>query len=264
MRTESRLDGLTTIIVCYNNEKTIRQALGSIKRTDGIKSETIVVDNDSKDSTLDAVRDSIHNRKDVTLIRNIRNLGFAKANNLAIKKAKGEFILLMNPDIVLGKETVAALLDFMKKNKRVGAVGCKLANEDGNVQHSCRRFPTKFSLICKNTLLRHIFPRTVDRYLMKDYDHKRARKVDWVSGALMLVRKDALEKAGLFDESFFMYSEDVDLCRRIGKHFDVAYSPDTEAVHLGGYASKQNLSLFLIHLKSALHYFRKERDGLYD
>ena len=231
---------LSIIIVTHNSEKFIRKCLDSIKG----KHEIIIIDNNSKDNTPDILNDY-----EIKLLKNRKNLGYARAVNQGIRIAKGEFLLILNPDIVLDRNTISALLDYLKKNKDVGIVGCKLTNNDQTLQYSCRRFP-KISGLLSNYL--GFETKSVKGYLMLDYDHKTIRQVDWISGSMMMMRR--ITK---FDERFFMYFEDVDICRRVGKKYKVMYYPIVKATHIAGYASKKNPVMFLHHMNSMIRYFTK-------
>lgn len=231
---------LSIIIVNYNYGADLNECVNSISGNP----EIIVVDNNSSDDSLQ----KLENKK-IKIIKNRKNLGFAKAANQGIKIAKGKNILLLNGDVILNKDSVSKTLNFLEKTKDANIVGCRLVNPDGSVQNSCRRFPTFWNLLNRKTHLRKIFPKTVEHYLMKDYDRKEARKVDWVSGAFLLMKNK-----NLLDEKFFLYFEDTDLCKRVG---NVYYFPNATAVHKKEKGSSGNLRLSLHHLKSALYYFWK-------
>ncbi len=232
---------ISIIIVNYNSSY-LNETIKSIKNTVKISYEIIIIDNNSNKALQ-------FNNSNIKIIKNQHNLGFAKANNQGIRIAKSKYILLLNPDIILKKDTIEETINFMEKNKHSNIVGCKLLNEDGSLQYSCRTFPTPFIFLARNTPLKHIFKKILYEHDMKDYDHKNTKKVDWISGAFMMLRDRYY-----FDENFFLYLEDVDLCRRIG---NVYYSPEAEAIHTGSYGSSKKFKLFLIHLKSIFYYFSK-------
>ncbi len=230
---------LSTVIVNYNSGDNLKECLRNIPK----EYETIVIDNNSSDSSLSKIKS-----ERVTLIKNRENLGFAKAVNLGIKIANGKNILLMNPDVKLKKDTIAKTLDFLEKKQDANIVGCRLANPDGSPQYSCRRFPTFTGLISRKIFGGKVFKKSFDRYLMKDYGHKEPRKVDWVSGAFLMMKGKRM-----LDEKFFMYFEDTDLCKRVG---GVYYFPQAAAIH-GNDESSGSLGLKITHFSSMLRYFWK-------
>lgn len=189
--------------------------------------------------------------KGLKIIQNKKNIGFGAACNQGLKAAKGDFFLVMNPDIDINYNALNSLFKTLKHNKAANIVSCRLVNQDGSLQYSCRRFPTVRALLARRIPIpfRYLFRKQLDLYNMKDYDHKTKRKVDWVSGALMLMREKYY-----FDEHYFMYFEDIDLCRRIG---GVYYCPEISATHKAERQSTQNIWLFLSHIKSMLYYFNK-------
>ena len=230
---------ISVIIINYNSGNSLEECVDSIP----LGNELIIIDNSSQDNSINKIK-----RRGAIIIKNKKNLGFAKAANQGIKIANGKNILLMNPDVKLNKNTIPKTLDFLEKNPDVNIAGCKLINPDGSLQYSCRRFPSFWSLLARKTFLRKILKKDADYYLMKDYDHKAPRKVDWVSGAFLMMKGK-----NMLDEKFFMYFEDMDLCKRTG---DVYYFPHATAIHKND-ESSGSLKLKIIHLKSMIHYFWK-------
>ena len=209
---------LSVIIVNYNVRFFIEQALLSVRKaTRNINAEVFVVDNNSVDGSVEMIREKF---PDVILIENKENIGFAKANNRAIQKAKGEFILLLNPDTVVEEDTFEKCLRFLDAHPEAGGVGVKMLDGKGNfLPESKRGFPTPFVAFCKAFGLARIFPKskTFNRYHLGFLSENETSEIDVLAGAFMFLRKTALEKAGIFDESFFMYGEDIDLSYRIVK-----------------------------------------------
>lgn len=224
---------LSTIIITYNSQE-ILNCLTSIYSTITTHFETIVVDNNSSDDSVEKIREQFPELK---IIKNNINKGYGAACNQAIKVAQGKHILILNPDIVLEENTVEELLKYIEQNREAKIVSCKLKNADGTVQDSFRKFPTIASLILRQFISKNIKELTAPT------------KVDWVSGAFMLMRDKYY-----FDEKFFLYFEDVDLCKTVG---DVYYYPLISATHLARRESKRNFKLAIIHAKSALKYFSK-------
>lgn len=185
------------------------------------------------------------------VIQNKKNKGYGAACNQGIRMAKGRHILILNPDVRIGLKALNELINALKQNNKAKIVSCKLLNEDGSLQHSCRRFPTLRALLARRIPLpfAYLFKKQLNRYNMKDYDHKSPKRVDWVSGALMLMRKKYY-----FDENYFMYFEDVDLCRKVG---GVYYYPNVHATHKAERQSARSARLFLLHFASMSYYFCK-------
>ena len=186
----------------------------------------------------------------LNIIQNKKNIGYGRACNQGIKLAKGDKILIMNPDIRVGLSDLTELLKFMKKTPAAHIVSCKLVNVDGSLQYSCRTFPTLRALFASRiSFFNRFFKKSVGTYLMAGYDHESPRKVDWVSGAFML-----LQKKYYFDERYFMYFEDIDLCRTVE---GVYYYPLVSTVHKAERASRRDALLFLSHALSMIKYFLK-------
>ncbi|HEY7752021.1 MAG TPA: glycosyltransferase family 2 protein, partial [Ignavibacteriaceae bacterium] len=207
---------LSIIIVNYNVKEFLQNLLHSIeKASSNISKEIIIVDNASEDGSVELIKQKFSS---VNMIENKTNLGFGKANNQALKIAKGEYILLINPDTIVSEDTFHTLLNFFNSNPEAGLAGCKILNPDGTLQLACRRsFPGPWTSFCKVTGLSNLFPNSkiFARYNLTYLDENLTYEVDAISGSFMMMRRDVYEKAGGFDEQFFMYGEDLDLCYRI-------------------------------------------------
>ena len=231
---------VTVVIVSYNVSSFLDQALITLSRAiGGLETEVFVVDNDSADDSVAMVR---ARHPWVTLIESGGNLGFARANNLALARARGRYILLLNPDTVVRPDTLATMVRFLDDNPDSGAAGCKVLNADGTLQLACRRgFPTPGAAFYKLIGLSGLFPRsrTFGAYNLTYLDPDETAEVDAVSGSFMMIRREALERVGFLDEDFFMYGEDLDLCYRI-KHdgWKIHYVPGTEIIHFKGESTR--------------------------
>ena len=230
---------LSICIVNWNVRDDLRRCLDSLRAQaiDGV--QIIVVDNASTDGSVAMLRDEY---PEVELIANPDNRGFAAANNQCFEVSTGTCVLMLNPDTIMPPEGLKTLLAFAESHPRAGAVGPKLLNSDGSLQSSCRRFPTITAALFRNTFLGRWFPRAraAQTYLMADFDHIQPAQVDWVSGACMLLRREALEQVGGLDTSFFWGSEDVDLCWRLHKAgWDVTYTPAPQVTHVIGRSTDQ-------------------------
>jgi hypothetical protein len=257
---------LSVIIVSYNSLSVLKPCLESLRRhLPAGDSEIIVVDNASKDGTPDMVRRDF---PAVTLVANEENVGYSRGVNLGIRRAEGRYFLILNPDTVVGGDAIAKMMDFMDRHREAGIVGPKLVFFDGNIQYSCRRFYTWKVLLMRRTFLGKFFKNSsaVRDHLMLDYDHETLREVDWILGACMLVRREAVESVGLMDERFFLYFEDVDWCYRMKQRgWKVYYYPEAVITH--GYARESAQTVinrsFLAHLASLVRYYEKWNFLLY-
>lgn len=226
---------LSIIIVSYNTEKLTRDCIESVlKNSSGVNYEIIVVDNDSKDDSVKMLRGYQSTLTNFKLLENQENLGFAKANNQAAKKAKGDYLLLLNSDTVVKKDSLKKIVDFAKVNTGVGVAGAKLLNADDSIQPSCVNFPTIGNAIKEYFLgQKGLF----DKFAPKG---KLPVEVDAVVGAAFLITPQARKRVGLLDERYFFYFEDIDYCRKIWKvGLKVYYLPFAEIVHYHGASGKR-------------------------
>lgn len=217
-----------------------------------------VVDNASSDGSPQMVRERFPG---VELTANPTNLGFTRGNNLALRRCRARHVLLLNPDTRIVGEALTKMLDYMERHPDVGVLGPQLRYGDGSLQSSRRRFPSFMTALMESTLLQQWFPknRWLQRYHVQDVPADRVQDVNWVTGACMLVRRDVLRTVGLLDEDFFMYSEELDWCRRIvDAGWRVVYFPHAVVVHHGGRSSDQVVAERHIHFqRSKILYFRK-------
>ena len=209
---------LSVIIVNYKVKHYLEQCLRSVAEASrGIAVEVIVVDNASGDGSVEYLRERF---PDVTIIASEENLGFARANNLAIRNSHGQYVLLLNPDTIVAEETFSDFITFMDSTPDAGGCGAYMLHTDGSFAPESRRgLPTPFVAFCKMSGLASLFPksRTFGRYYMRYLNENEVNRIEIMSGAFMFLRRDALDKAGLLDEDFFMYGEDIDLSYRILK-----------------------------------------------
>jgi GT2 family glycosyltransferase/lipopolysaccharide/colanic/teichoic acid biosynthesis glycosyltransferase len=251
---------VSVIIVTYNSSGVIRACLSSLAPDvqSGL-AEVIVVDNASADETPDLVRREFPWAK---LIAGRDNLGYSKGVNVGIRDARARYLFILNPDTVVRRGTVAKLVEFMDSNPKAGIAGPKLVFQDGSVQPSCRRFYTFTVLVLRRTPAGKLFPnaRPLREHLMLDFDHAATREVDWVLGAAMFVRREAVDSVGMMDERFFLYFEDVDWCYRMKQRgLNVYYVADAVVEHGYVRASAQAVinRSFIAHLASLLRYYEK-------
>ena len=248
---------LSIVIVSWNVEKLLASCLDSIYSSPPRCSFDIwVVDNASTDGTPGMVRERY---PQVRLIENQHNMGFAAANNQAIRKCAGSYVLLLNPDTVVCPDALNGLMDHLETHPRAGAAGPRLLNPDGSLQYSCSPAPTLWT---ETRRLIH-FPGTRHdgTYEMSTWDPSRIRQVEVLLGACLLLRREALQTVGLLDENFFVYSEEVDLCYRLLKAGWLSYwVPQAEVVHYGGQSTRQVApEMFYQLYRGKVLYFRKHR-----
>jgi len=231
---------LSVIIVNWNVRGYLKICLDSIyKYTKDIEFEVYVVDNNSSDGSQDMVKKDF---PQVHLIENSKNLGFAAANNLALKECGAEYDLFLNPDTELVDNALKAMVGYMDTHPETGAMGCKLLLSDGSLQYSCRAFPSIFADLMENLYLDWIFPRSAffNCYHMGLWEHNYAREVSVPAGACLLVRQGIIRKIGPFDTRFFMYYDEIDLCYRIRKNgWKIFFVPDIKVIHHTNQSSKQ-------------------------
>jgi len=249
------------VIVNYNAREHLLKCLESIHGgMGGLSHEVYVVDNLSGDGSAEAVAARYPG---VVLERNAENVGFARGNNQVMKREGGaKYFLLLNPDIIVGPGSVGRMVAYMEERESAGVVGCRLLNPDGSLQYSCRRWPEPQTIVARGLMLERFRPgaERFGRYFMRDWDHGGVAAVDWLLGSCMLLRARALEEVGYFDERFFMYYEDVDLCLRMRRAgWGVYYVPDVTMVHHHIQASHKwsSLRIRLLHVKSAAYFFHK-------
>jgi len=229
---------LDVIIVNYNTRELLGAALRSLE-TSEVKPDVVwVVDNASVDGSSDMVE---HDFPGVRLVRSDRNLGFALGNNLAFERSTADLILLLNSDAEVERDTIGALITALESDTRLGAVGPVLLSTSGSVQfEGGRRDPSILGEFSNITHLNRVYPDgRLGRYMINDWDHLSTREVEVLSGACMLLRREALG-GRLFLDDFFMYCEDVELCQRLrDAGWGLLYDASSRVLHHGGASSKQ-------------------------
>lgn len=249
---------LSIVIVNWNVRELLRRCLASIR----FDAEIIVVDNASSDGSADMVRAEFPH---VRLVANAANRGFGGGSNDGLAAARGRYVLLLNPDTEIVGDALATLIHYADAHPRAGVLGPQLLNPDGSVQSSRRRFPTLITALFESTWLQSLAPRGVlEHYYALDLPDNQPVQVDWVTGAAMMARREAIEQAGGFDERFFMYSEEMDWCKRIqGAGWDIVYLPPAQVIHHEGKSSEQVIPQRHIYFQtSKVRYFRKHHGAL--
>ena len=250
---------LSVVIVSYNVSHYLLQCLDSLQRAlRGIDGEVIVVDNHSRDNSVTLVHQA---HPEVKVIENLHNLGFSKANNIALRQAKGEYALLLNPDTIVADNTIRDCIAFLDLHPDAGAAGVMMLNADGTVAPESRRgVPTPLTSFYKLSGLCRMFPRSprFGRYYLGHLPWQTPQQIDIVSGAFCMLRRSVLDKVGLLDEDYFMYGEDIDLSYRILRHGATNWYLPYPILHYKG-ESTQKSSFRYVHVfyQAMLIFFRK-------
>jgi len=251
---------VSIIIVSWNTARFLENCLASILANPPTSPfEIWVVDNASTDDSPQMVRERF---PQVHLIENRENLGFARANNQAIHRCKGSYILLLNPDTLVTSGALQGLVDFLDKHPDAGAAGAKILNPNGSLQISSHPRPTLSREIWRLFHLDSFSPYA--EYPLTKWETNRTQEVDLLMGACLLLRKEVLDKVGVLDEEYFMYSEEIDLCYRIQRAgWRLFWVPQVEVVHFGGQSTQQvPTEMFLNLYHGKIKYFRKHNGGL--
>lgn len=250
-------------IVNWNTRQLLDQCLQSVYNTlDGLEAEVIVVDNNSSDGSVEMVAEKYPR---VRLFSLYTNTGFSHANNLAYSRSRGRYFLMLNSDTIVLPGALKVLVEYLREHPEAGVVGGRLLNGDGTLQRSCSPFPTPVTELFDALYLSKIFPksRLFGRFAMSYWDFGTAREVDFAGGSCIALRREAIEQVGFLDESFFMYSEEADLCYRMKRAgWGVFYTPDASVIHLGGGSSKLDVKRTVVELYQSKHRFMLKHYGI--
>jgi N-acetylglucosaminyl-diphospho-decaprenol L-rhamnosyltransferase len=250
---------VAVVIVNYNSGEDVTHAARSAMDAAGdARVEVVVVDNHSRDGSADRAEAALPG---IRVIRSLRNGGFGSAANVGMRATATPWVFLLNPDARVSAGTFGNLIKVAADRPEAGAIGVLTRGGDGTVYPSARKVPTYTEAV----LHAFVSPFRPDNpwtaaYEMRDWDRRAERSVDWVSGSSMLLRRAALDHVGLFDEGYFMYVEDLDLCTRMrGARWDVWFTPELEVTHIGGTATRGKRRMTLEHSRSMYRYFVKHR-----
>jgi GT2 family glycosyltransferase len=252
---------LSVIIVNFNVRYYLRQCLCSVESASKkIDCEIFVVDNNSQDGSVDMIRNEFPG---VQLITNPGNSGFSAANNQAIKKSEGKFILLLNPDTIIEKDTFSKCIYFMNDHPDAGALGVRMINGEGRfLPESKRAFPSPRTAFFKTFGFSGLFPKSqlINRYYLPRIDSRETSLTEVISGAFMFIRREALDKSGLMDEDFFMYGEDIDMSYRlIQTGFRNYYFPEIQIIHFKGKSTPGDGFEDIFHFYRAMRIYIRKR-----
>jgi GT2 family glycosyltransferase len=249
---------ISIIIVSWNVKDILRQNLHTLLQTMAhVKAEVFVVDNASADGSAQMVREEF---PQVKLIANDENLGFAKANNLAIKQAQGKYILLLNPDMRVFDDTLDELKRYMDTHPYAGVVGAKLLDDGDNIVPHVRRFPTVWDQAAIILKLPHVYRGILNRYLMTDFDYDKEAMVDSIRGSFFCIRREMIEQIGGLDERYFIWFEEVDYCREVIRAgYRIMYTPHIRCHDFVGQSFSQvgSLRKQKMFTESMITYFKK-------
>jgi GT2 family glycosyltransferase len=258
---------VSVIIVNWNTRQLLCDCLNSLKEsTRNISYEVFVVDNNSSDDSVEMVQECF---PDVNLIVNDTNAGFAAANNQAMEKSQGRYVLLLNSDTVVHEDAIETTVNFADYNLSAAVIGCRVMNTPEDVEMTCFRFPSLLSIFFSSIGMERIFKksRMFGRDRMLWWQRDTFRRVDVVSGMYMLVRQKAIDEVGMMDESFFFYYEETDWCYRFAKAgWKALFNPEAVITHIGGggqSSAKARQKTFVQLQKSCMIYFRKNKGPVY-
>lgn len=253
---------VSIVLVSYNTVDLLAECLECLLESSrNLRSEIVIVDNGSKDNSVEVIKTRYSG---CLVIENDVNVGFGRANNQALDVVNGRYVLLLNTDAFVARDTLQKTIRYMDTHPRCGILGVKLVSRDGVLQPSARYFPTPWNLFLARTGLNRIFTNV----LMVDdmaWDHASIRQCDWVPGCYYLVRREVIEQVGLFDSRYFLYYEEVDHCLAAKKAgWEVVFYPDTTVVHIGGESAgseneitQSGHQIETLQIESELLYFRK-------
>lgn len=258
----------TSIVILNYNTKdiTVDCVKSVVKNTKKIDYEIILIDNGSTDGSQSVLGKLATKNKRIKFIKNKKNLGFSKGNNVGLKKAKGEYVLLLNSDTIVRGNVIGEMSSWMDKHIYVGVSTCKLLNEDGTVQGTGGYFPSLLRVFSwmsiedipgVEKLIKPFHPHRSKSFYKNSDFYKKQREVDWVTGAFMLVRKQVIEEVGGIDEDYFMYTEDTDFCFRAKQAgWKIMYLPKWSITHLGGKSSNSEFPI-VSEFKSVKMFYQK-------
>jgi N-acetylglucosaminyl-diphospho-decaprenol L-rhamnosyltransferase len=256
------MSDIAVVLVSYNTRELTKKALACLfSSSHDLEMEVIIIDNASQDNSAEMISAEY---PDITLIKNTENVGFGRANNQALPGINSRYVLLLNTDAFVEPDTISKTVKFMDAHLECGILGVKLIGRDGEMQPSCRFFPTPWNIFLQRSGLGRFFKHVV---MIDDtsWDHATVRDCDWVPGCYLLVRKEVIEQVGLFDPRFFLYYEEVDLCFTAkSAGWRVTYYPYATVVHFGGESAKHEGAISVegrqiesLDIESELLYFRK-------
>lgn len=253
---------LDVLVVNYNTATLLQPMFNALRQSDNAdRTRYLVVDNASADNSLECLATIC---PEALQVANARNVGFGRANNQLVEHLQGKYALLINTDAFVAADTLNKTLEYMEAHPECGVLGVRLVGREGDLQPSCRYFPTPLNVFIATTGLERFFP-GVKKVDDMTWDHDSVRECDWVPGCYYLIRREVIDKVGLFDPRYFLYYEEVDHCKRVkAAGWKVIYYPHTTVVHIGGESAKSvdqlnaaSRQIPRLQIESELLYFRK-------
>lgn len=254
---------LSIIIPSYNTCNLLLNCLSSIYQSTNGDFEIIVVDNASEDKTVEEIEKRY---EQVKILKNLKNLGFAKAVNQGLREAKGAYLLILNSDTLVSEKAIETEISFLQNHEEAGAVGCQIRNTDGSIQPSGGFLPNLFNVFLWMSFLDNLdfLNQFLKPYHMDNLNfYTRQQDLGWVTGAFLLTTREMIEKVGYFDEKMFMYVEEIDWCARVSK-FDrkIVFDPTAWVTHLKGSSTRHDLAGVAEEFREILYFFKKHKSPL--
>lgn len=253
---------LGIVLVNYNTREMLLSCLESSKASGDEGVSYVVVDNASSDGSVEALRKTF---PEVKVLLNEKNVGFATACNQGARVVNGDILVMLNTDTLVQKGCWSTLKRFFREVPEAGIAGGRVLNPDGSIQYSLRHFPNLWNALSETFFIHHHFKATCwsSEVITAENEYARSHKVDWVSGAFLACWRKVWEDLGGFDEVFFMYCEDVDLCRKAHDHgYNVFYAPAPSIIHFGGQSSPGTVQTLEMQMRARLRYSAKHHRGL--
>lgn len=249
---------LSISIVSHNSCKDLEQLMPSLKEgLKNLQAETLLVDNNSDDDSAKFIKE---NYPEVILIENTIRVGYGANQNKNLNKVKGKYVLLMNADMVVMPDTLSILCDFMDNNSDVGLCSANVLNKDGSLQYLNKQYPSLLDLLLRRFLSKRFnpfFKKRLYSYEMREASYTISIDVPFVSGCFMFCKTSVIQAVNGFDENYFLYFEDVDLCRKVQKQARTVSCPDAEVIHRWERLAHKEFKWFVVFVKSAIRYFNK-------
>jgi N-acetylglucosaminyl-diphospho-decaprenol L-rhamnosyltransferase len=249
---------LSIVILSWNTRELLEACLASLYSVErALDYEVVVVDNASEDGSAECVEEAFPQAR---LIRNDRNEGYARGNNIGIRQSSGAYVLLLNSDTEVRGQALETMVDFLRTHPDYGGCGARLINPDDSVQRACMRFPDLKVTLFFDTFLEKVFPENpvVRRYFMRDFDHLQSVDVDQPPGACFMVTREVVEKVGLLDEGMFLFYNDVDYCKRIWQAgYKIRFLAEAKVMHHQGASTSKYRDFGIEWHRNRVRYYRK-------
>ena len=249
---------LSISIVSHNSRKDLELLMPSLKKgLRNLKAEILLVDNNSDDGSAKFIQE---NYPEVILTKNTKRYGYGTNHNKNLNKVKGKYVVLMNADMIVFPDSLSILVEFMDNNSDVGIASANVLYKDGTLQYLNKQYPSLLDLLLRRFVpnpSKSIFKKRLYYYEMRETGYNNSIDIPFISGCFMFCRTSVIKTVGGFDESYFLYFEDVDLCRKVQKYARTVSCPDAEVIHRWERSAYKEFKWFIVFIKSAIHYFNK-------